>query len=91
MAMTPHLDLMETDAGRRGLILVSGFALLVHAGTESRAALADAIKLAAAISGIPADALDTYAHYTFAFLESAAMDQPGPAPCQSAGHEGAEK
>ena len=91
LAMAPYAAVIETDAGQRGLCLVSGFAVLVHAGAESPAALADVIKLASTISGIPVDALDAHAQYTFAFLEGAAFHQQGHTPCEAASNEGAEK
>jgi len=68
-AMEPHQDKMETDVGKVGMVMVSGIALLVHAGIESPAALASTIKFAAEMSGIPEDALDAYAHFVTASKE----------------------
>ncbi len=67
--MAPHEDNFETDEGLLAAFMVSGIALLVHAGAESPAALASAIKKAALVSGIPEAALEAQARFTALLLQ----------------------
>lgn len=71
MAMEPHLDKLETEAGRISMVLISSLAAFVQFGVETPETLALVIKLASAKSGIPEEALEAHARLTALVLQDA--------------------
>jgi hypothetical protein len=73
--MEPHLDKMESENGMLAMVMVSGFAACVHAGTEPPEALTITIKMAAQMSGIPEVALEAHARLSSEMLKCYEFDQ----------------
>ncbi len=67
-AMTPYLDQMESDDGLLGLAIISGIAACIQSGTATPADLANAVKKASDISGIPVSALEAQARLNIAMF-----------------------
>ena len=69
-AMSPFLDKMESTEGQLGLAMLSGVAACIHAGTATSKNLANAIKKASVISGIPVDVLEVQAQLSIAMFSA---------------------
>ena len=74
-AMEPYQAKMESDSGQLALVLFSGIAQLVALEQESPAALADTIKQASILSGIPEDALEAHARFSSEMITCFEFDQ----------------
>lgn len=79
--MGPHTDKMESENGMLSMLMVSGIAQLIAIGLESPAALADTIKQASKMSGIPEDALAAHARFSSEMITCFEFDhQPNKSP-----------